>query len=480
RRGGVMATSKWRRSINSHEAFTHDSIDGLGYDWGRVGEPGVEPRPPLRVYLPRSTDDVVRCVREANELGTPLTVRASGHSSNDLVTVEGGSVLLTRYLDRVLDVDEAGLTATVQSGAASADVDEELSAMGLGLPVIGDHAHVTVGGFASVGGISASSFRHGLFVDQVVELEHVAWDGTLGRCSQATDPERFARLLTGLGRHGVITSLTLRLERVDKHGTIWRNRRTLYKSLDGFLDGAVHRFADPPPDARFIRGLWIDAGRRGIGQFSVYVEAEPSPVARARDAVIYTGLHGIGYVAGRLPRPVDVALKYAGVATIVLAPRYASIRNAESFSDKILDASVGDPTRYLVAIARQDAFVEVSRRVLDILRRYRSDTGCLKLVSLYLKGITSPYLAAGREGDEKWVEVLFLVAVDPSRMTPEHLDAIAGDIDQVCIDTGSYRYLHSRTGRDLDRLARIDPNQAGGGGRAPWPAGDQKEADSGS
>ncbi|MGH9178689.1 MAG: hypothetical protein ACRD0N_09075 [Acidimicrobiales bacterium] len=65
-------------------------------------------------------------------------------------------------------------------------------------------------------------------------------------------------------------------------------------------------------------------------------------------------------------------------------------------------------------------------------------------------------------------------------MTPELLDAIADDIDQVCIDTGSYRYLHSRTGRDLDRLARIDPNQAAGGGRAPWPAGDQKEADRGS
>lgn len=448
----------WARHINSHERFVHDSIDSLGYDWSRIGDPSVQPAFPLRVYLPQTTDDVARIVREAAELGLEVTVRAHGHSSNDLVVRGGGTVLLTEKMDRVLEVDEEGLTATVQPGCQSADVDDVLAARGLGLPVIGDHAHVTTGGFASVGGISASSFRHGMFVDIVEALEYVTWEGEVRRCSRADDPAELNRVLLSLGRHGVITALTVRVERVDKYGTLWRNHQTHYRSLDAFLAAAGRVLAEPPPEATFLRGMWVDAGRLGVGQFSVYSPVRATALNRLVNDCSYRFLYGLGYVAGRLPAAIDRALKYVGLLGILFSPRYATQKNAESFSDKILDSSVGEPTRYLVAIARQADMEAVSRRLLDLLRRHRDEHGCFSVLTLYLKGIRSPYLAAGRPHDDRWVEVLFYVAIKPERMTPELMDQIVEEFDDVCVETGTYRYMHSKTTKDPVRRKLLDPH----------------------
>lgn len=452
--------SRWRKRINSHEAFVHDSIDSLGYDWGRVADPHVQPQFPFKVYLPRSTDDVVRVVKEARALGELLTIRCKGHSSNGLVLREGGSILLTEKLNAVLAVDEEAMTATVQAGAVSAEVDDELALRGLGLPVIGDHAHVTVGGFVSVGGISASSFRYGLFVDIVERLEWVDWEGGLHSCSRTEHPDDFYRLVLGLGRHGVIATITVRIIRVAKYETLWRNDLVLYRSLDRFLARSFDYLSAPPADATFMRGMWVDFGRAGLGQFSTYTEGPQTPAARRRNDLAYGFLHGLGYVSGRLPGALDRALKYVGLAGIVLSPRYATVKNAESFSDKILDATVGEPTRYLVAIAPMRSYDAVCRRLSALLKDYRERTGCFTVITLYVKGIRSEYLSRDRPDDERWAEILFYVAIDPEKMTDDLLDRVATDMDDICIDEGAYRYMHSRTSRDPERLRRIDPNAA--------------------
>jgi FAD/FMN-containing dehydrogenase len=78
-------------AVSSHETFTHDSLDSLGYDWERIANPSIRPRPPSKVYLPQSTQDVIDTVKEAKSLGQHLTVRSKGHSSNDLVVVPHGN-----------------------------------------------------------------------------------------------------------------------------------------------------------------------------------------------------------------------------------------------------------------------------------------------------------------------------------------------------------------------------------------------------
>lgn len=466
----------WRKEISQHETFSHDSIDSLAYDWDRIGDPDGAPRQPLKFYVPTTTDDVVRCVKECATLGQLLIVRSKGHSSNDLVTPIGGAVLLTEKLHGVIEVDEQAMTATAWSGTPSADVDDHLATLGLGLPVIGDHAHITVGGFASVGGITASSFKWGMFVDIVQRLEYVDWEGEVHVVDRANGVDEFNRLLMGLGRHGVITKVTVTIIAIEKYETYWRNDDTRYRELDGFIAGSRDLCTEPPEDARFLRGLWVDfpmpSGKSvKMGTFSVYRDADPSIARRGLESVAYWGLHRLGWLAGRLPEKVDKAVKLAGMAGVVIGPKYATVKNAEFFTEKILDATVGDPQRFLVVISPIRLYEEQFRLLWDMMVDYRTRFRCFTFITLYVKSIKSPYLAQGDPGNERWVEFLFYVGIDPKVMTDALLDQIADELDQNCIDTGSYRYMHTRTGRDPERLAKIDPNAPYNGGVSVHPSG---------
>jgi hypothetical protein len=458
---GLRGPEAWRRRISSHEAFTHDSLDALGYDWSRIADPSVRPKYPLKVYLPQTTDDVVRMIQQAKRDGENLAVRSKGHSSNDLVLAERGSVLVTEHLSGEIELDEAALTVTVQGGQVSAQLDDWLCERGYGLPVIGDHNHITVGGFASVGGINPAGHRHGLFVDNVVSLELVDWDGNVRTCSNVENPDLFRATLMGLGRQGVITSMTLRIERVDKYGTILQNDQRHYRTLEAFLTETRPFVVDPPDEVRLLRGLFADfllPGERrvGIGQLSMYRDTPQTEWSRAWDALVYWKLHRLGWVSGRLPRALDRALKMAGFASVLWAPRYAKIKNVETFADKVLDATVGDSTRFLVVLAPHDRYVEVARRLFDLLVDYRERFRCMTFLALYVKSIWSAYLGHGEPAG--FCELLFDVGVDHRGMTDVVLDALVEEMDDVCVEMGAFRYLHSKTTKDPAKRRLIDPN----------------------
>jgi hypothetical protein len=475
-----VASKSWRGKIESHETFSHDSLDSLGYDWERIGNPKIGPKFPFKVYLPRIPDDVARAVKECKQLGQELRIRSKGHSSNDLVLAEGGAVLLMQGMDQILDVDEEGLTATVQGGAISALIDDHLAPLGLGLPVIGDHRDITVGGFASVGGISPASHRFGMFIDNVLAMQFVDWDGEIKRCSPTENADDFYSLLAGLGRHGVITEVTLRLIRIDKYRTIWENHQDHYRSMDEFIAG-TKPIIEEPGDVMMERGVWVEfkfpSGKKlGLGQFSAYKETSQTAIRKARNTGSYGVLHGIGRVAGNLPEKLDVALKYVGMGGVMLSPKFASIKNIEFFTDKVLDSTVGDPTRMLIVLGPLDRYEQLFRSCWALMDGYRESHGCFTFLSVYVKSIRSDYLA--RDGQDRFCELMFYVGVHPDRMTPELLDEIVEQFDDIVIENNAYKYMHTRTTKDPDKRAKVDPNarhaerrRAAGNGAGTLPVG---------
>lgn len=451
----------WKKRITSHETFSHDSIDSLAYDWERVANPGIAPKFPLKVYLPGTTDDIVAVVREAGALGERLAIRSKGHSSNDLVLTDGGSMLLTERLNQVLEIDEDAMTVKVQSGAISAVVDDELAQRGLGLPIIGDHNHITVGGFASVGGISPASHRFGLFVDTVQSLEYVTWDGELRTCSRDANAEEFHVVLTGLGRHGVIATLTLRIIGVDKYGTVLKNDQRHYYDVEKFIAGSARAIRNPG-DAVMERGVWADlpvgGGRTfGIGQFSAYHPTGQTDYARRRDNLAYNALHSIGYVAGRLPVKVDRALKMVGMGGVMFSPTFATMKNVEFFTDKILDSTAGDPTRMFIALAPLENYEELFRQSWDLMVEFRREHDCFTFISVYVKSITSPYLAQGGE-NQSFCELMFYCGMSTGGLDASVQDDLVDRFDDICIAQSGFRYMHTKTSKDPVRRAKVDPN----------------------
>jgi len=448
--------------ITSHESFLHDSIDSLGYDWERLSDPDIRPKHPLKVYLPQSTEEIVQAVREAKVLGQKLGVRSKGHSSNDLVLVDRGNVLITEKLNRILGLDEGALTVKVQSGVILAQLDKYLSERGHGLPIIGDHNHITAGGFASVGGISPGSHSYGLFIDNVNALEYVTWDGEVVSCSRTEKPDHFYRVLAGTGRHGVIATLTLRIMKVDKFSTIMKNYRPLFWRVGSFIRKS-EQLISSPGDAVMERGVWLDYPILGrnikIGQFSSYKHTPQNPYKTLRNRLSYGFLHYLGYWAGRLPVGIDRLVKYLGMMGVMLSPKYASIKNIEVFTDRVLDSSVGDPTRMLIVLAPTGKYALLFRTLYDLCLHYRAQTGCFSFISIYVKAIQSNYLAQG-DPNKSFCELMVYLGVNPKKMTDRVLDEIVSRIDDLCIEHQAFRYMHTKTVKDLGRRQKIDPNAA--------------------
>jgi|GEM_PF-1385721 len=457
--GAPPPARSWRMRITSHETFDHDSIDSLGYDWSRIANPAIAPKFPLKVYLPRSTEDLVAIVKEAKALGQTLKVRSKGHSSNDLVLEEGGAVVVTEKLNQVLEINEDTMTAKVQAGAISAQLDDRLATMGLGLPIIGDHNHITVGGFASVGGISPASHRFGLFIDQVKSLEYVTWDGEVINCSRTERPDHFYKVLAGTGQHGIIATMTLNIIRIDKYGTVLENDQHRFRDVESFIQHSK-KFIEDPGDSLYERGVWIDfklpRRRLTVGQFSAYHETEQSRLHKVRNRASYGYLHRIGYMAGRLPPGVDRTLKYIGTAGVIFSPKFATIKNIEFFTDKILDSTVGDPTRMFIVLAPLHRYEELFRDSFNLMVDWRERTGCFTFVSVYVKCITSEYLSQGTD-QKRFCELMFYVGVNNKNMNDEILEQMTSDFDDITIKHGGFRYMHSKTVKD-HRLAQIDPN----------------------
>ena len=439
-----------------HAAFSHDSISGLGFDWSRAGDPQVAPQPPLKVYLPRDTEDVARAVAEARRLGQELVPRGNGHSSNGATL--GDHVISFHGMDRVLAIDPDTPSVTVQAGASLIAVDDLLGEQGLGLPVVGDHRHLTAGGFASVGGVSPASHLYGLFADNIAQLEYVTYDGDVKVCGRDLDSERFHRLLTGCGRHGLITTLTLDAIRIDKNAQLLANHRKVIGDLDAFIAHAERQMSSPD-SARLQRGYWIDlpvlSGRARFGQWSDYRPTTSTQVRRWQRQATQTARSALGQGMSLLPDRVGKVAKMAGVSGVVFAPAIQSVRDAERGADTVLDYSVGDPTRWFAAWVPMDGYGSLFRRLTELYRGYRQRTGCFTFVGVLTQAIRSPYLTRRGGGtDEVYGAVMMICGVRPSKLTADVLDSLIEDTDAICVEEGALRYLHSPATANL----ALDPN----------------------
>jgi hypothetical protein len=48
--------------------------------------------------------------------------------------------------------------------------------------------------------------------------------------------------------------------------------------------------------------------------------------------------------------------------------------------------------------------------------------------------------------------------VHPDKMNPELLDEIVDKFDDIVIENNAYKYMHTRTTKDPEKRAKVDPN----------------------
>jgi glycolate oxidase len=172
---------------------------------------------PEVVVVPADAQQVAAAVRIAAEAGWPVVARGAGTGlSGGSVPSEGGLVISTARLDRVLALDAPGRLATVQPGVVNVDLSERTAHLGLHFaPDPSSQRSSTVGGNAAENAGGPHCLKYGVTTNHVVAATVALSNGSLVRLgSEAPDAPGYDLLgafVGGEGTLGVAVELTVRL-----------------------------------------------------------------------------------------------------------------------------------------------------------------------------------------------------------------------------------------------------------------------------
>jgi len=173
---------------------------------------------PDAVIAPRNTQEVAEIAKICNEYRIPIVPRGSGTNlCAGTCPVEGGIVLLFKHMNRILEIDEENLTATVQPGVITLDLMKAVEEKGLFYPPDpGSMKISTIGGNISENSGGLRGLKYGVTRDYVLGLEVVLANGdvirTGGKLAKDVAGYDLTRLLVGSeGTLGIVTEATLKL-----------------------------------------------------------------------------------------------------------------------------------------------------------------------------------------------------------------------------------------------------------------------------
>lgn len=175
---------------------------------------------PAEIASPASREELAEAIAAAAAAGRKVSVAGSGHSFTEAAMVDGGLMLRVEALRGVLDADPASGLVRVGGGTVLADLNEELTGLGLALENLGDIDRQTIAGAISTGTHGTGARLRNISA-QVEGMELVLADGSVRALAAATQPELLRAARVGVGALGAIAAVTLRcvpafvLERVD-------------------------------------------------------------------------------------------------------------------------------------------------------------------------------------------------------------------------------------------------------------------------
>lgn len=137
---------------------------------------------PLGVVIPRSSDDVQATVEIAARHRVPVLPRGGGSSLAGQCVGPAVVMDMSKYMHRILAVDEEARTVRVQPGQTVGGLNRTLAPLGLMLgpdPASADRA--TVGGSIGNNATGSHSILYGMMADNVLETSVVLSDGSTAR-----------------------------------------------------------------------------------------------------------------------------------------------------------------------------------------------------------------------------------------------------------------------------------------------------------
>jgi len=191
-----------------------DSYDGQLHDHVISDITELNPVPMANVIAPKSVDEVVAAIKASSG---PISIGGGRFSMGGQTAIDNGLQLDMRDYDQVVDFSAEDRWITVQSGMSWRELQEYIDPHGLSVKIMQTYANFSVGGSVSVN-VHGRYIGHGPIISSVKELQLVLADGSVVQATRLENPHLFRAAIGGYGGIGVITEVTLELEKNEKVG----------------------------------------------------------------------------------------------------------------------------------------------------------------------------------------------------------------------------------------------------------------------
>ncbi len=172
---------------------------------------------PRAVVLPETLEQVRSVLRLCSRDRVPLVTRGAGTGlSGGALPARDGVLLCMAKFDRVLAVDAANRTATVEPGVRNVVISEAAAPFGLYYaPDPSSQIACTIGGNVAENSGGVHCLKYGLTVNNLLGLKVLTIDGEElhigGQCLDSPGYDLLALLTGSEGLLGIITEITVRL-----------------------------------------------------------------------------------------------------------------------------------------------------------------------------------------------------------------------------------------------------------------------------
>jgi len=288
------------RNIVGEAHFKDDqqSLVAHSYD----GTPMLQSLPDGVIY-PGSTAEVSEIMKVLSKHRVPVVSRGSGSNlCGGTVPVQGGIVMVMHRMNRVVEVDQENLTATVQTGLITAEFTAHIESLGLFYPPDPSSMKIsTIGGNIAECSGGLRGLKYGTTKDYVIGLEAVLASGEIvrtgGKLMKDVAGYDLTKLLVGSeGTLAIITEATLKLVPPPKskktmlamYKDLYGAARTVSRIIEAKIIPATLEFMDNPT----IRVV-DDFAKLGLPrdmEAILLIEQDGDPTAVERDIELIRGI----------------------------------------------------------------------------------------------------------------------------------------------------------------------------------------------
>ncbi len=211
-----MAASKLVRELQDaigKRWVLHAPEDLIVYEYDATIERGL----PEAVALPDSSQQVAAAVQIARHHGVPVTARGAGTGlSGGAIPCEGGVVIVTTRLNRILEMDPENRIAIVEPGVVNLHISNAAACHGLYYaPDPSSQKACTIGGNVAENAGGPHCLRYGSTTNHILGLEVVTAEGDIvwlgGKTTDSPGYDLTGVVVGSEGTLAIVTKAVVRL-----------------------------------------------------------------------------------------------------------------------------------------------------------------------------------------------------------------------------------------------------------------------------